>query len=102
MKNTGANTMEYETYLEHPEIEKLPGGVLEIPDNFFICPECKQVSREEPGLVNICDGCHYERRNEKVFVEVAIPAASTGRCSDCGEEGETTGHMSCQFPQDHF
>lgn len=24
-----------------------------------------------------------------------------GRCSDCGEEGQTTGHMGCQSSQDH-
>jgi hypothetical protein len=23
------------------------------------------------------------------------------RCADCGAEGETTGHMTCQYPQDH-
>lgn len=22
------------------------------------------------------------------------------RCADCGEEGERTGHMTCQYPQD--
>jgi len=24
-----------------------------------------------------------------------------GRCADCGEPGERTGHMGCQYPQDH-
>lgn len=23
------------------------------------------------------------------------------RCVDCGEDGELTGHMGCQYPQDH-
>jgi hypothetical protein len=23
------------------------------------------------------------------------------RCGDCGEPGERTGHMTCQYPQDH-
>lgn len=23
------------------------------------------------------------------------------RCHDCGEEGELTGHMGCQYPQNH-
>jgi hypothetical protein len=23
-----------------------------------------------------------------------------GRCADCGEAGERTGHMGCQYPQD--
>jgi hypothetical protein len=23
------------------------------------------------------------------------------RCADCGEEGEMTGHMGCQYPKDH-
>jgi len=23
------------------------------------------------------------------------------RCADCGERGERTGHMDCQYPQDH-
>ena len=23
------------------------------------------------------------------------------RCADCGEPGERTGHMDCQYPQDH-
>lgn len=23
------------------------------------------------------------------------------RCADCGERGERTGHMICQYPQDH-
>lgn len=23
------------------------------------------------------------------------------RCADCGAEGETTGHQTCQYPQDH-
>lgn len=23
------------------------------------------------------------------------------RCADCGERGERTGHMTCQYPQDH-
>lgn len=25
----------------------------------------------------------------------------TTRCADCGEVGERTGHMGCQYPQDH-
>lgn len=24
----------------------------------------------------------------------------TTRCADCGEYGETTGHMGCQYPKD--
>lgn len=27
-------------------------------------------------------------------------AASEVRCADCGEGGERTGHMGCQYPQD--
>jgi len=27
--------------------------------------------------------------------------ARAERCADCGEPGERTGHMGCQFPQDH-
>ena len=26
--------------------------------------------------------------------------ASVARCHDCGEEGERTGHQTCQYPQD--
>lgn len=29
------------------------------------------------------------------------PAAAPTRCADCGEYGELTGHMECQYPQDH-
>lgn len=27
--------------------------------------------------------------------------ARTRRCLDCGEEGETVGHMGCQYPGRH-
>lgn len=27
------------------------------------------------------------------------PAAE--KCADCGEPGESTGHQTCQYPQDH-
>lgn len=27
--------------------------------------------------------------------------ATRVRCADCGEEGASTGHMECQYPQNH-
>lgn len=32
---------------------------------------------------------------------LGMPAKKKPRCADCGEEGETIGHMGCQYPQDH-
>lgn len=32
--------------------------------------------------------------------EDALPR-DTPRCGDCGEPGKMTGHMECQYPQDH-
>jgi len=29
-----------------------------------------------------------------------LGAGATTRCADCGELGERTGHMGCQYPQD--
>lgn len=28
-------------------------------------------------------------------------ASPVTRCQDCGEEGERTGHQTCQYPQNH-
>jgi hypothetical protein len=30
----------------------------------------------------------------------ALDKANETRCADCGEWGEMTGHMECQYPQD--
>lgn len=31
----------------------------------------------------------------------AVSARTVQRCADCREEGEQTGHMGCQYPQNH-
>jgi len=51
---------------------------------------------DEANEQAIADG---ERRYAASFEEEGIYSGE--RCSDCGEAGMTTGHMGCQYPEDH-
>lgn len=52
------------------------------------CGDPAQGVNAPDGQRDLCKSC-------------AIVAKHRGRCSDCGEVGERTGHQTCQYPQDH-
>jgi len=52
------------------------------------CPECGAKHGANDNYPARCPDC-VEAESE------------TARCSDCGQYGETAGHMGCQYPQDH-
>ncbi len=59
--------------------------------------ERQQYEREQQAIVD--DERRYAESFDEDDSEVGIYGGS--RCADCGEPGLTTGHMGCQYPQDH-
>ena len=48
-----------------------------------------------------CDAC--VAAFARLAVSVGVPRNEIARrCADCGEPGERTGHMECQYPQDRY
>lgn len=41
----------------------------------------------------------YYTNDRADAIETARAMAQRPRCGDCGEPGETTGHMGCQYPR---
>lgn len=62
----------------------------------------------EAALDETCRDCgtllrdHYTSRGTWRQCRVAdLRRSGTPFCRDCGEPNETTGHMGCQYPQNH-
>jgi len=71
-----------------------------------ILDHAEKLEAERERLDEQCRRLHGENRRLRAKLAVAEaalrasnPAAFTA-CADCGETGELTGHMTCQYPQD--
>jgi hypothetical protein len=42
----------------------------------------------------------YQHVNDELAEAIAQARKQVTRCADCGDEGEMTGHMGCQYPKD--
>jgi len=43
----------------------------------------------------------YQHVHDGLIEAIAQARKQVTHCADCGEEGEMTGHMACQYPKDH-
>jgi hypothetical protein len=55
---------------------------------------CDPISLEE---AEVCMGCSSDLDADG---DCTSRTCTWNRCLDCGRTGETTGHMTCQYPQD--
>ena len=100
--------MPHITQLQYAEFQSLVTFSETVGKALAVDPEnANQVDEHGRNTVLVVIACAMLNHCQRVRESESHPAGAlensheAERCTDCGEPGERTGHMGCQYPQDH-